>query len=174
VSYFAATLARRSGEWTGEETDLREVEDLDQVLDEMRRVDDEAQTLLLVVEEDDEWFAIVRLDEDRDPRVFLSDVRAVETSTLGAMFGEAAVVTDADDADDDDDEGAADDDDDDEPGGRTSGDPIGDIDVLADLGTSSTQLLKLCAEEGRLPADVLSALCETAGCLEALDGLRLA
>ena len=38
---------------------------------------------------------------------------------------------------------------------RAAGDPIGDADVLADLGTPADRLLKLCAEEGQLPADIL-------------------
>jgi putative tRNA adenosine deaminase-associated protein len=96
----------------------------------------------------------------------------METSTLGALFGEAAAVAEPRDDDDDDDEDDEDDDEDD--GGQTSGDPIGDPDVLADLGTPSAKLLALCAEEGQLPADIISTLCENAGCLEELDALRLA
>jgi hypothetical protein len=33
-------------------------------------------------------------------------------------------------------------------------------------------LLALCAEEGQLPSDVISTLCEAAGCLDVLDKLR--
>ena len=49
---------------------------------------------------------------------------------------------------------------------------MGDADLLADLGTPSDELLRLCAEEGLLPADVMTELCERAGCGEALEGLR--
>jgi putative tRNA adenosine deaminase-associated protein len=170
VPHFAAALSRRPDGWSGEELDLKDVEDLDGVLEEMRRYGDDAETQLLFVEEDDEWFAIVRVDEDGDPRVFLSDARAMETSQLGALFGEAAAVVEPlDDVDDDED-----DDDEDDDGAQTSGDPIGDPEVLSDLGTPETRLLALCAEEGQLPADVISTLCENAGCLEPLDALRLA
>jgi putative tRNA adenosine deaminase-associated protein len=172
VPHFAAALSRRPDGWSGEELDLKDVEDLDGVLEEMRRYGDDAETQLLFVEEDDEWFAIVRVDEDGDPRVFLSDARAMETSQLGALFGEAAAVVEPlDDVDVDDDE---DDDDEDDDGAQTSGDPVGDPEVLADLGTPEKRLLALCAEEGQLPADVISTLCENAGCLETLDSLRLA
>ena len=107
--------------------------------------------------------------DDTDPRVFVSDGRVVDTSTWGALFGEAAAVQDDDDdAADDDDE----DDDEEEDDAGIAGDPIGDADVMVDLGTSSERLLKLCAEEGQLPADILSAVCESAGCLEALEQLR--
>jgi putative tRNA adenosine deaminase-associated protein len=172
VPHFAAALSRRPSGWSGEELDLKEVEDLDGVVEEMRRYGDDAEIQLMFIEEDDEWFAIVRVDEDGDPRVFLSDGRVMETSTLGALFGEAAAVAEPRDDDDDDDED--DEDDDEDEGGQTSGDPIGDPDVLADLGTPSAKLLALCAEEGQLPADIISTLCENAGCLEELDALRLA
>jgi len=172
LPYFAAALARGPAGWSGEEVDLKEVEDLDGLIDELRAVDDEADTWLLFVEENDEWFGIVRVDEDGDPRVFLSDGRAMETSELASLLGEAATVIDPleDDADDEDD----DDDDDDEDAAQLSGEPIGDSDLLTDLGTPSGRLLKLCAEEGQLPADVISALCESAGCLDTIDALRIA
>jgi putative tRNA adenosine deaminase-associated protein len=173
VPHFAAALSRRPSGWSGEELDLKEVEDLDGVIEEMRRYGDDAELQLLFVEEDDEWFAIVRLDEDGDPRVFLSDGRAMESSQLGALFGEAAAVAEPPDDLGDDVAGEADDDDEDEAS-QTSGDPVGDPDVLADLGTPEKRLLALCAEEGQLPADIISALCESAGCLDALDALRLA
>jgi putative tRNA adenosine deaminase-associated protein len=169
VSYFAAVLARRGGDWAGTEIDLADVEDLDGVVDVMRvAVGEDVDTALLLFEENDEWFAVVRVDDDTDPRVFVSDGRVVETSTIGALLGEAAAVQD----DDDDDEEGDDSEDEEENDVRTAGDPIGDADVLADLGTSADRLLKLCAEEGQLPADILSAVCETAGCLEPLEQLR--
>ena len=172
MSYFAAVLARRGGDWVGTEIDLSDVEDLDGVVDEMRAaVGEDAETTLLLFEENDEWFAIVRVDDDSDPRVFVSDGRVVDTSTIGALLGEAAEVQD-DDSDDDDEVEDDDEEDDDEDSARAAGDPIGDADVVADLGTSSDRLLKLCAEEGQLPADILSAVCESAGCLEALEQLR--
>jgi putative tRNA adenosine deaminase-associated protein len=172
LPYFAAALARGPAGWSGEEVDLKEVEDLDGVIDELRAIDDEADTWLLFVEENDEWFGVVRVDEDGDPRVFLSDGRAMETSELASLLGEAATVTEPpeDDADDEDD----DEDDDEEDAAQLSGEPIGDSDLLADLGTSSARLLELCAEEGQLPADVISALCESAGCLDTIDALRIA
>jgi putative tRNA adenosine deaminase-associated protein len=170
VSYFAAALARRGGDWTGAEIDLAEVEDLDGVIDVLRvAVGDDVDTALLVFEEDDEWFGIVRVDDDSDPRVFVSDGRVLETSAIGAILGEGAAVQ-ADDDDDDDDEEDDEEDDEDDP--RAAGDPIGDAEVVADLGTPADRLLKLCAEEGQLPADILSVVCESAGCLEPLEQLR--
>ena len=171
MPYFAVALARGPSGWSGDEIELKGVEDLDGVLDEMRTIDDEAETTLMFVEENDEWFGIVRVDEDGDPRVFLSDGRAMESSELAALLGEAATVTEPpeDDGGDDDDE----DDDEDDEAVQISGDPVGDSDLLADLGTPSARLIKLCAEEGQLPADVISVLCESAGCLDTIDSLRI-
>ena len=170
MSYFAAALARRGDEWVGTEVDLADVEDLDGVVDVLRQaVGDETDVAVLLFEENDEWFGIVRIDDDADPRVFVSDGRVVETSTIGAILGEAAAVQDDEDVDDEDEESEEDDEEEDV---RAAGDPIGDADVVADLGTTADRLLKLCAEEGQLPADILSVICETAGCLEALEQLR--
>ena len=173
MPHFAAGLSRRSSGWSGEELELKDVEDLDGIVDELRSSGEDADVQLLFVEEDDEWFAIVRVDEDGDPRVFLSDGRAMESSDLGALFGEAAAVVEPRD-DDDDDDAEDDEDEDDDEAGQTSGDPVGDPEVLADLGTPSSRLIALCGEEGQLPADIISTLCESAGCLDALDALRLA
>jgi putative tRNA adenosine deaminase-associated protein len=171
VSYFAAALARRGGDWVGTEVDLADAEDLDGVVDVLRQaVGDEVDVALLLFEENDEWFGIVRIDDDVDPRVFVSDGRVVETSAIGAILGEAATVQE-DDEDDGDEDDADDEDSDDEV--RAAGDPIGDADVVADLGTPAHRLLKLCAEEGQLPADILSAVCESAGCLETVEQLRV-
>ena len=170
MSYFAAALSRSHSSWTGEELDMVDVEDLDAAIEAVRAgVSDEADTSLLLFEENDEWFAIVRVDEDADPRVFLSDGRVVETSAMGAVFGEAAAVEDeVEDSDDEDD----DDDDDEEEAIRAAGDPIGDADLLSDLGMPASKLLALCAEEGQLPGDILSAVCEAAGCLDEYESLR--
>lgn len=173
MPYFAAVLARRASGWSGAEIDLKSVEDLDGLVEEMRAIDDDADTLLLFVEEDDEWFAIVRVDGDSDPRVFLSDGRATAGSGLGVLLGEAAAVTEPLDADEDE-ETASEEDEDEEEATLPAGDPIGDADVLADLGTSADRLLAMCAEEGQLPADIVTALCEQAGCAEPLDALRMA
>jgi putative tRNA adenosine deaminase-associated protein len=169
VSYFASALARTDGKWFARELDLGELEDLDGLVEEIRRGADDADVILLFVEEDDEWFGIVRLDEDADPRAFISDGRVVETSTVGALLAEAATVTEPED--DDEDEEADEDEEEDETI-RIDGDPIGDPEVLAELGTPAKRLIALCAEEGQLPADIISSLCDSAGCLDALEELR--
>lgn len=55
---------------------------------------------------------------------------------------------------------------------RPVAEPVGESALLADLGTPSDALLDLCAEEGLLPADVLSGVADRAGFLDVLEGLR--
>ncbi|MCW2614328.1 MAG: hypothetical protein JWN08_1322 [Frankiales bacterium] len=164
MSYFAAALARTDSGWTGVELDLSELDDLEAVADLLRDLTgDGPGPALLLLEEDDEHVGIVRVDGGvgslGEPRVFLSDRRAVQQSDVAAMLWEHAEVPEPDD--DDEDEGT-----------RPIAEPVGDTGVLADLGTSPEQLVEICAEEGLLPADVLTALCERAGCLDALEQLR--
>jgi putative tRNA adenosine deaminase-associated protein len=49
---------------------------------------------------------------------------------------------------------------------------VGDSGLLADLGISAARLLALCAAESALPGDVISEICEAAGCLDVLERLR--
>ncbi|MGN6474866.1 MAG: tRNA adenosine deaminase-associated protein [Mycobacteriales bacterium] len=167
----ASALARVDSNWFGDDVSLEDIEDLDGVVEMVREViGDEADTGLLFVEEDDEWFAILRIDADGDPRVFVSDSRVVATSEIAAILAEGAIeLPAADEAEDEEDD---DDEDDADEAVLADGDPAGDSALMSDLGTSSAKLLALCAEEGALPADVIAALCEAAGCLDVLEKLR--
>jgi putative tRNA adenosine deaminase-associated protein len=164
VPYFAVALARTEGGWTGQELDLSEVEDIEQLAEALRDLTgDGPGPALLLLEEDDEHLAVVRVDGGAgsldEPRVFLSDRRAVLASDVAQMLWE-------------DTEAPVDDEDEDDEGTRPIAEPVGDTSILADLGTPADRLLELCAEEGLLPADVLTALCERAGCDDVLEQLR--
>jgi putative tRNA adenosine deaminase-associated protein len=164
VSYFAAALARTGTSWTGAEVDLDEVEDIEALTDLLRDLTGEGEgPALLMLEEDDEYVAIVRVDGGTgglgEPRVFLSDRRAVQGSDVAAMLWEE--LDEDEEEDDDDDEGT-----------RPVAEPVGDAELLADLGTPGPELVDLCAEEGLLPADVLTTVCERAGCADVLEELR--
>lgn len=165
MSYFAVALARTAESWTGAEVDLDEVEDIEALTDLLRDLTGESPgPALLMLEEDDEYVAIVRVDGGTgglgEPRVFLSDRRAVQGSDVAAMLWEEA----ADDVEDDEDE--------EDEGTRPVAEPVGDADLLSDLGTPGSELIDLCAEEGLLPADVLTTVCERAGCADVLEELR--
>jgi putative tRNA adenosine deaminase-associated protein len=164
VTYFAAALARTSDGWTGRELDLADIDDLEGLAEELRDLSGDGDgPALLLLEEDDEYVAVVRVDGGAssldEPRVFLSDRRAVQGSDVAALLWEEA------------EEEVSDEDDEDE-GTRPVAEPVGDAALLADLGTPADALIDLCAEEGLLPADVLTGVAERAGFLDVLDGLR--
>jgi putative tRNA adenosine deaminase-associated protein len=162
VSYFAAALARTPAGWTAEELDLDGLTDVDAVADRVRDVDGDAETALLFVEEDDEYVAILRVDAD-DLRVFVSDSQAAESYPVAGIFAGAAEEEPAPPSDSDED------DEDEEP---PDSEPVGDADLLADLGTPRRDLIALVTHERTLPSDVISEVCERAGCLDELETLR--
>ena len=162
MSYFAAALARTADGWTAEELDLDGLADVDEVADRVRDVDGEAETALLFVEEDDEYVAILRVDAD-DLRVFVSDAQAAQSYPVAGIFAGAVEDEPAPPSDLDDD---------DEEEDPPDSEPVGDADLLADLGTPRRDLIALVTHERTLPSDVISEVCERAGCLDELETLR--
>lgn len=161
MGYFAAALARTGSTWRGQEFDLDDEADLDSVVDQLRDLVDGTEPAMLLVEEDDEWFGVIRLDANGDSRLFLSDARVIAVSALAAaLFQDASVLSPPEPSEED------------KESLRLEGEPAGDPELLADLGTPGSRLLELCAEEGMLPSDVTSAICEKAGCLDCLEELR--
>ena len=159
MSYFAAALARTPAGWTAEELDLDGLTDVDEVADRVRDVEGEAETALLFVEEDDEYVAILRVDAD-DLRVFVSDAQAAETYPVASIFAGAVEEEPAPPSGEDEEEDPPD------------SEPVGDADLLADLGTPRHDLIALVTHERTLPSDVISEVCERAGCLDELETLR--
>ena len=60
----------------------------------------------------------------------------------------------------------------DRPATEPDADPVGDADLLGDLGVPAAKLLALCSHEGMLPADVTSEVCQAIGCGDELEELR--
>jgi len=177
VSYFAAAVARRATGWTAAEVDLGGAADIDEVADRLRDVDQDAEVSLLFVESDDVYLAIMRLDEGEDLRIFGSDSAFAEESRLGALLvgdlkAPALEIDDIVEPVGGVTVGTADDNDDDEPAADPDADPVGDADLLADLGISVHRLLALCAREGMLPADVMAEVCQVIGCGNEVEELR--
>lgn len=166
MSYFAAVLVRASDRWTVDEVDIEDCESLADLGDVLRDLDGEVR--LLVIEQDDEYAAIIRLDDDADdPRAFLSDGHAADAYPMAELVAEDLVeIGEAADEDDGEDllEGEA-------PPTHDSA-PFGDPDLVEDLGTSAADLLAMCAHAGTLPVDLLVAVCEKAGCGPAFEELR--
>jgi putative tRNA adenosine deaminase-associated protein len=174
VSTFAAAAARGKNGWTASEIELTGLADLDEVADRLLDVEPEAEVSLLFVESDDLYLAILRLDEDGDLRVFGSDSAFADESRLGALLlGDIeAPILDIDEVPAADAVLEVDDSDDDPPVADPDADPVGDTEILADLGISSSRLLALCSQEGLLPSDVISAVAEKLGCADELEEIR--
>jgi putative tRNA adenosine deaminase-associated protein len=168
VSYFAAAAVRGEKGWSAAEVDLTGVADIEEVADRLRDVDPDATVSLLFVESDDAYLVVLRLDEGEDLRVFGSDSAFAEESRLGARL-----LGDVETAVPDLDEVVAEATEDTAPAPVDPDvEPIGDADLLADLGVPSARLLGLCAQEGMLPADVTAEVSAAIGAGDAVDQLR--
>jgi putative tRNA adenosine deaminase-associated protein len=165
VSIFAAAVARSKNGWTASELDLSGLADIDEVVDALRDTEPDADLALLFVESDDEYLAILRLDEGEDLRVFGSDSGFAEESRIGSvLLGE--IQTPALGLDD-----LAAEDDEEKPVDPDA-DPVGDAELLGDLGLNAQRLLALCGMEGMLPADVTAEICQKIGCGDEMEELR--
>ena len=159
MSYFAVVVARTNDEWRAVEVSLEDCESLADIGDVARDVP--ADVRLVLIEQDDEYAALVRVDEDDEARGFLSDGHAADAYPVAAMIAEDLVEIGEDELIEDEDA----------PPAHESM-PFGDADIAEDLGTSAGDLLSMCAHEGTLPIDVLVAVCEKAGCGDAFDNVR--
>lgn len=150
MSYFTAVLARDGEKWSAHDVDVEALEDVGELTAALRDVASPDEPVLLLVEREDAWWAVVRVDPDDDPRTFVSDL-------LGAAASPYAAILDVEEPDDEDEV---------EPGTA-----YGDSDLLADLGTSAEDLTQMCEDE-MVPMDALAALSEAGGFAEVLDSLR--
>ena len=181
MPHFAALVAKDDDTWTTSEIELEELADIDEVADVMRDASIDGGPVLLFVEQNDEWFAIARVDGAGEPRTFISDARVVPGNELAATIFEELppddvssvdLAADLDDDLDDDDDATTDEPEEEKPALRADAEPRGATDILADFGIGSAQLLAMCAAEGMLPADVIAAVCERLGCAEEIEVYR--
>ncbi|SDT75158.1 tRNA adenosine deaminase-associated protein [Actinoplanes derwentensis] len=174
MSIFAAAVARGKNGWTASELDLSGLADIDEVVDSLRDAEPDAELSLLFVESDDEYLAILRLDDGEDPRVFASDSAFAEESRVGSvLLGEVETpALELDDLAEQDDSSASGAEDEDDTPPEPDADPIGDADLLGDLGITAKRLLALCGMEGMMPADVTAEICSKIGCGDEMEELR--
>jgi len=174
VSNFAAAVTREAKVWWAAELDLSGAADIEEITDRLRDVAPEAEVSLLFVESDDAYLAILRLDEGEDLRVFGSDAVFAEESRLGALLlGDIEEpALDLDSVED----AAVEDDEDEEPEEppTPAGDaePVGDAELLSDLGVPAHRLLELCAQEGMLPSDITAEVAQAIGAGDEIEELR--
>jgi putative tRNA adenosine deaminase-associated protein len=147
----AALLARTEEGWDASDIDLEEVEDLPGIADLMREAAVDDEPVLLFLEQEESWFAVIRVESEDDPRVFVSDAAAASRSAYGDVLLTDEVIELPD-----------------EEGPLPAG-PVGDDEILADLGVDAADLTALA---GEVPADALGTLAENLGVGDELEAVR--
>ncbi|MFC5145215.1 hypothetical protein [Streptomyces aureoversilis] len=174
--YFAALLARTDDGWEASDTELDNVETLADLADLAREASPGDETVLALIEQEGAWFGVVRVEGEDDPRVFVSNAVVAGRSSYGAMLVDELIGrddTDADELDDLDLDGTEDGEPDpveDEAEGTDAAEPrpdgpLGDYELLSDLGVSGKELLAL---EG----DALGEIADALGCTDVLEAVR--
>jgi putative tRNA adenosine deaminase-associated protein len=79
--------------WRALDVDVEDVESLDELAEHMRAAGSGAGPVLAVLEREDSWFALLRVDaEDDDCRAFVSDLGAIERSQFADLLAPVADV----------------------------------------------------------------------------------
>ncbi|GAA0662594.1 hypothetical protein GCM10009535_47760 [Streptomyces thermocarboxydovorans] len=175
--YFAALLARTEDGWEASDTELDDVETLSDLADLAREASPDEDTVLVLIEQEDGWFGVVRVEgEDEDPRIYVSDAAAASRSSYGEILltdellgrepGDDGTDLDALDLDGTEDgEPAGDTDADDTGAGSVPHGPVGDAQILEDLGVSEKELASLTE-------DAVNTIAEALGASEVLETVR--
>ncbi|MBW1604487.1 hypothetical protein JJV70_20750 [Streptomyces sp. JJ66] len=175
--YFAALLARTEEGWEASDTELDDVETLDDLADLARAAAVGEDTVLVCIEQEGDWFGVVRVDGEEDPRIYVSSGAAAARSAYGEILltdellgrepddgNDLERLTDLDGTEDGEPE-PDEDQPDDGPHAAPEG-PVGDAELLEDFGMKEKELLSL-------PADgALSDIAATLGCTELLESVR--
>jgi len=174
--YFAALLARTEDGWEASDTELDDVETLSDLADLAREASTEDDTVLILIEQEETWFGVVRVDGEDDPRIYVSDAAAAARSSYGEilltdeLLGREPGDDDADldslDLDGTEDGEDEDDGDEDTPSAESvPHSPVGDAEILDDLGVSAKELRTL-------DEDALNTIAEALGASEVLETVR--
>jgi putative tRNA adenosine deaminase-associated protein len=88
VSYFSAVIGRHGAGWRALDVDVEDVDSLDELADHMRAASHDDGPVLAVLEREDSWFALLRVDAgtDEDCRAFVSDLQAIERSQFAELL----------------------------------------------------------------------------------------
>ncbi len=178
--YFAALLARTEDGWEASDTELDDVETLSDLADLAREASPDEDTVLVLIEQEDGWFGVVRVDGEEDPRVYVSDAAGAARSSYGEILltdellgrepGDDGTDLDALDLDGTEDGEPDDEDADDGAAAAGSADavphgPVGDAQVLEDLGVSEKELRSMTG-------DAVNEIAESLGASEVLETVR--
>ena len=174
--YFAALLARTEDGWEASDTELDDVETLSDLADLAREASTEDDTVLILIEQEETWFGVVRVDGEDDPRIYVSDAAAAARSSYGEILltdellgrepGEDDPDLDSLDLDGTEDGEDEEDGDEDTPSAESvPHSPVGDAEILNDLGVSAKELRAL-------DEDALNTIAEALGASEVLETVR--
>lgn len=164
MSYFAAAFARSGGEWLASEIDLDDVETVEGVVDAVQQVETDDGIVLVFVEEEN-WFGVIRVEGDDEPRVYVSEA----AEAMQSLVGEAVLSQLVEDYRLS--EGSDDEDEEDEPVVLPA-EPIGEFGILDDLGIQPDDLNRLAEAIGTSPAAAVSFLADRLGFAEVLEAVR--
>ncbi len=174
--YFAALLARTEDGWEASDTELDDVETLSDLTDLARDASVDDDTVLVLIEQEDAWFGVVRLDGEDDPRIYVSDAAAAARSSYGEILltdellgrepGDDGADLDSLDLDGTEDGEPESDDDGTASDTAVPHGPVGDSEVLDDLGVGEKELRSFDAD------DALSSIAEALGASEVLETVR--
>lgn len=173
--YFAALLARTEDGWEASDTELDDVETLADLADLARDAATEDETVLVCIEQEGAWFGIVRVDGEDDPRIYVSDAAAAARSAYGEiLLTDELLGREPEDPDvldslvdlDGTEDGESPEDDQSTEEDVVPVGPLGDADLLTDLGMEEKAVLSLSAE------DALSEIAEVLGCTDVLEAVR--
>ncbi len=92
VPFFTAVMASDDGGWRARDVDVEDASDLDDLAATLRAVSHHDQPVLAVIEAEDRWFALVRVDDDDGARIFVSDLPSASAGHYGPVVSAAAEV----------------------------------------------------------------------------------
>jgi putative tRNA adenosine deaminase-associated protein len=178
VAYFTAVLARSGRAWRARDVDLDEGGSLEEVGDLLRAVAVDDEPVVALLEREDQWFALFRVDGEEEPRLFVSDYPAASSSGYAELLAAAAdVELPEDPAEEPPAAASGQEDEDEEAQPRAVAVAVapawaGDADLLDDLGVSGESLRRLVQEHDEAPAAVLADVGDRLGFGDVLEALR--
>ncbi len=146
---FAVAAYRDEGEWQVVELHATIGEDVEELSEALTRFPSEVGVLGLVSMNDD-FFVILRRSGEQ-VRALLSDVTAVTDWPLAGGVADLLDLPDPDDPDDP--------------------QPVGDLEIISDLGMPGLELSVLCDDDDLFPDDILRDVADRLGFGDKLDAI---
>lgn len=90
MSFFTAVLANDGASWRAKDVDVEDCASLDDLAEMMRDVAHGANPVLTIIEREDGWFALVRVDGDDPATLFVSDLPSAQEGHYAQVVSSAA------------------------------------------------------------------------------------